>query len=744
MKKLLSALLCLVLLLGMLASCTEPPVEPDTGDTPKDPSTETPAEDDKPVTLADYRIVYPKGASATVKDAVKKLEQAMTALNLNVTVAVDTEHDVSNIDREILVGATNRVASSNYVKDAAKNAYTVRAVGNKIVVCGGVDFLTDLAVEAFIASYVKAESLTELKIESAIDKTEDLSVKVIENNASEYSIVYDKNIAFLKEQVKTLQTEIKDATGVTMSYKFIPNTIKPEDKYIVLGIAEMDGVALLKDTLTIGGWSVAVSGNKIFVAGSDEDSYAKAVAAMGDLLAENKSGTSVTLTRGESKTGEHSFLKKLPHADGYADLLRKSGNGNQYVAIFSSTTLDVFDSWKKALEGDGYELTHSSEFHGEDAKTKNYFATYVTEDMMVCLQYHSYQGRMYLIAEQRSWSTVLPQTTVSDYTPAGAQYPTMLTQFGIADLLYTEASMCYILRIADGSFIIIDSHGAWGSGNNTAGNRIYNILKLQAPDPNNIVISAWFLTHAHGDHYGGFTQFANLYADKVTLKSVYYNFPADELLDTGNSNSQKSFLAAVNRFGTTVQHVKPHTGDVLCFADVKLQVIYTQVDHLAIEEKFNNYNAASLVLRLVTADGKTVVFGADQPVRSNGSDWMACEGAVYEWYGSFIQSDVVATFHHGLGGGADSNVYKAINPSIVLWDQNLYRSNLNDLHKVGYNKWFLNNENIRTLLADDNVQTLTFGGEKIAIAAYDSFTDYALNRPLTPENEEAWRNQLDA
>lgn len=750
MKKLLAALLCLVMLFSVLVACdnTTSPAPNEGNDDPNNTQPEENPGDDngkETVTLADYRIVYPKGASAAVRDAAKKLESAMKALGVDVTAVTDDANDKSNVDYEILVGKTNRVASSTYLESAAKNAYTVRPAGNKIVVCGGVDFLTESAVNEFIALYVKAESLTAFAVSGAVDKTEELSVKVIENGTTDYSIVYDKSLAFLKDQVKTLRDEIKDATGVTMTYKFFPTTINPDDKYIILGMANADGVGLLKDSLTIGGWSIAVSGNKIYVAGTDEDTYEKAIAAVGDLFSANKSGNNVTLTRGETKTGEHTFLKKLPHADGYSDIIRKSGNGDQYVAVFSQTTMEVFESWKNALAADGYELYNSSEFHGEDAKTKNYFVTYVADRLVVRLQYHTFQGRMYLIAEAKGAGTILPPTTVSEYQAAGDKYPTMLTQFGISDILYKEASMCYILRVADGSFVIIDSHGNWGSGNNTAAHRIYNILRLQAPDPNNIVISAWFLTHAHGDHHGGFLKFAELFSNKVTLKAVYYNFPADEAQGEGASgmiNSQREFVAAANKF-TGVQHIRPHTGDILYFADVKFQVMYSQVDHMAYEAKFNNSNAMSLVLRLVTADGKTVLFGADHPVSTDAATWKACEGAIYKWYGSFIESDVVSTFHHGLGGGADIKVYQMINPSIVLWCQNIYRTNLNDLHKVTYNKWFLENKNITTLLADDNVQTLTFGGEEIVIAQYDSFNDYASNKPLVGDAAEAWRGQLD-
>lgn len=745
MKKLIAALLCLVMLLSMLAACAQDPTGDSEDSKPETEANDSGAAEETPeiITLANYRIVYPKNATGSVKSAADSLAAAIAAQGMTVSVYRDDEHDFANAEYEILIGDTNRVASDDYLKDSETNAYTVRAVGHKIVLCGGVDMLTVTAVNEFIEKYVNVVKTGELKIETPINATVDLSVKFLANGASEYSIIYDRNVVYLRDQVKTLQAEVEKAAGVKLSYKYAPQNVSANDKYIVLGCTNIVGADAACATMPLGGWTVYCEGNKLFVLGSNEDSYEKAIAELCKLLKDSKSGNNVTLTRGQSVNGSlYSFLKDLPSGSSYSDMLAKTDNSNAYVAIFSNSSKTAFDDWKKSFENAGYEKFAASEFHGEAANTKNYFVTYTNDKYVVRLQYHEFNTRMYLIVEQKTWKTVMHQTTAPSYTAAGDKYPTMLTQFGISDYLETEASMCYILRVADGSFVIIDSHGGWGD----VATRILNILRKQAPDPDNIVISAWFLTHAHGDHHGGFLKFADLAAgiDGITLKSVYYNFPANDAQGEGASgmiSSQQSFINAANKF-SGVQHIRPHTGDVIHFADVKLQVMYTQVDHLAIEEKFNNSNAMSIVLRLVTADGSTVLFGADQPVGNDSGNWKACEGALYKWYGSFIQSDVVSTFHHGLGGGADNNIYPAVNPSIVLWCQTMYRINLNNLNEVAYNKWFLDNKDIRTLLSDNNVQTLTFKNGTIEIAAYDSYSDYAANRPLTAENQENWRNQI--
>ena len=46
-----------------------------------------------------------------------------------------------------------------------------------------------------------------------------------------------------------------------------------------------------------------------------------------------------------------------------------------------------------------------------------------------------------------------------------------------------------------------------------------------------IVIAAWFFTHQHLDHLGGYPPFAQLFSDKVTLEQVVFNLPNEEITE---------------------------------------------------------------------------------------------------------------------------------------------------------------------------------------------------------------------
>lgn len=430
-------------------------------------------------------------------------------------------------------------------------------------------------------------------------------------------------------------------------------------------------------------------------------------------------------------------LAHLPKLAADDALVVKAGNGDSYAVFSEGSTLETFAAWKAALTEKGYALLAETDFSGETEDTKNLFATYESETHVIRVSFHSFNGRLCVVSEPRNATTEPFAPTAVAVGAAGEAYPMTVATLGIADILKEEAGMCYMLRVSDGSFVIVDAMAPWGADNAT-GRRMLGILRKLSPDPDHVVISAWFITHAHGDHHGGFLQFAEIAANDPTveLRAVGYNFAADEVLYPADANAQKSFLAAVEKFGPTVKHIKPHTGDVMHFADLKLEVLYSQVDHMAIESFFHNYNTTSLVLRAIMPDGQKMLIGADHHVsgfipKPDGSvSCMGCEGAIYNWYGTYSKSDIVTTFHHGYGGGGDHVVYERLDPKVILWDINWYRIELNRLNQNRTNGWFWNNESIKTLVSDDNVQVLTLADGNIEIADYDTYEDFLADKPM--------------
>jgi beta-lactamase superfamily II metal-dependent hydrolase len=413
-----------------------------------------------------------------------------------------------------------------------------------------------------------------------------------------------------------------------------------------------------------------------------------------------------------------------------------SGDGG-YTYIYNNASASLYDAWCEKLVASDYAQYTETEFNGvkyNGSNTlKNMFTTFVSTLAQVDIEYHESAKRMYVTFTPRK-ASVLPQREAPTTATKQTTFPISWTYYGLEDIDDSEGSMGYIVKISDGSFIIIDG-GEWfseDSKSNAVAKRIYDILKKQSPDPNNIVISAWIITHAHNDHAGAFWTFEREYGElsSINLKQVIYNFPERAKTNGADGNYQCSIVEAALNFASKPEILKVHTGNVLYYPGISINVLYTQENYLAVSSDFKgNYNAASLVLQFVTNEGDKIFVGADHPVSGSyeGTPW--CEGAIYNWYGSFIESDVATAFHHGYYGGADSTVYYVIKPKMVLLPCEQSRIEGSNLAKMPHNKYFMDMNNRPSGVSywtsrNTVVGIITFSNGAPQLKYYDTIGEY--------------------
>ena len=236
-----------------------------------------------------------------------------------------------------------------------------------------------------------------------------------------------------------------------------------------------------------------------------------------------------------------------------------------------------------------------------------------------------------------------------------------------------------------------------------------------------ITVAAWIVTHAHGDHTAGFNYFMDNYKndETITIKQFVHNFPHTSHSD-GFGGTQNNMITKVKEFNPNVEILRVHAGDVVHYPGADINVLYTQEEYLGFQDDMLNYNASSVVVQIVTQDGSKILVGADHPVQDAGGTQYGCEQALMKWYGSFIQSDLVTTFHHGLGGGADGMIYDAIGASIVFWGCDLSTINTYNLANQGRNEYF-KKEGVSRYVSDDNMHIAYFKNGTIQVKEYSNF-----------------------
>ena len=223
----------------------------------------------------------------------------------------------------------------------------------------------------------------------------------------------------------------------------------------------------------------------------------------------------------------------------------------------------------------------------------------------------------------------------------------------------------YVFLLPDGRFIIQDGGCRFEDGRDF----VYDAMKSIAPDPENMVIAAWVISHAHEDHQEAFEDFAKDHGDDVVIQKVIFNYLASRAhimaREDGSRDDCEELVHAMyeicSEYLPSTQVVKAHTGQVFTFGSTKMEVIYT------VEDFFPSFgidytNASSTVVRITIA-GQTFMLLADTTHNS---------GKILErvWK-EHLKSDVMQIAHHGLWPSNPSLYRKYIQAPIMLWPTHL-------------------------------------------------------------------------
>lgn len=177
-------------------------------------------------------------------------------------------------------------------------------------------------------------------------------------------------------------------------------------------------------------------------------------------------------------------------------------------------------------------------------------------------------------------------------------------------------------------------------------------------------ISAWILTHAHGDHISGFiSEFKKNSGADFDIEQVIYNFPPyGELIAKTDVPDLDYFRAELNGMLPSFMEIEPllgerahivTQGESITVDECKIDFLFTYHDGLY----SNLMNDSSLVFK-VTAPNKTVLFLGD--LGPEGGD------VLYEESRHLLKADIVQMAHHGhMNVGME--VYAAVMPEACLW-----------------------------------------------------------------------------
>ncbi|MBQ9132704.1 MAG: hypothetical protein IJX62_09595 [Clostridia bacterium] len=207
---------------------------------------------------------------------------------------------------------------------------------------------------------------------------------------------------------------------------------------------------------------------------------------------------------------------------------------------------------------------------------------------------------------------------------------------------------------------------------------LYNQLREVADENGieDIVVSAWVITHAHQDHYGFSRVFFPTYKNNVQVREFWYNGVS------GNGDTEVKKLMTNNYPNTPIRQLT--LGEKITLSDVVVEVMLTPEalvadDPDAISQDFNN---SSLVLKL-TIGTKTVLMTGDATIAA--WDWMASKYPATNGV-SALKSDILQIPHHGSKTAGTNAGYDLVDADTLIYPagSRLYERCVNSSYTSNY------------------------------------------------------------
>lgn len=403
-------------------------------------------------------------------------------------------------------------------------------------------------------------------------------------------------------------------------------------------------------TLALGEGEIRVVGQKIVVAGYSYEALSKLYEHLTDVFKKNyKNGKiEVTAAELETKVEVDNFLNSIPVPKDVTFSSIENCGYDQSLFIFEDATADTFKDYKSRMSS--FTLVSESEESG------NCFASFNAGNNLVNISYSKHDDNFRIIVNKNKQGTSL-----FEKKEIKKVCEPMILMHGLSWNAEHQNGLCLLIRLSDGSFIVVDG----GFNRDKDASDLYNLLVKHTPEGMKPTVSAWFITHAHGDHHATFAnKFVAKYKLKVDIKSVIFNPPSAALNQTeaNEGGGAGNVIAAANSI-TGCEWVRCHVGDKYYIGDAEVDMLYT-IDY-QYPATFTYYNTCSIIFSVKIAGQRIMVTG-------DGAN--SSFSKVVGMFGADLKADILQVAHHGYGTGVSESAstavvqaYKHISPTLVLW-----------------------------------------------------------------------------
>jgi len=627
------------------------------------------------INLADgYKVVIGQTATNAVKqlasDLVNSIEEKTQVKLDRVT---DNTAKTPVTEKEILLSVSNRPQTQTALASLNKTGYSITFSDEKLVVVASNDFMLEKAVSDLESRllFPNQRAIVNGALNVTYDGSGDMFA-LVNNGTFKYDIVYPRaNANYEKEMAEQLKAAIASLLNCTVndpSSDPILSLWGQKENALLVGKTNYTESTNLYNAMGLSDIRWKVEGNRLAIGADITTSLDEAMIAFFNDLTEVVKGTydgKYMLPNGYSvQFKAYDWMASVPKMAQGSYLGADDVGDDSIVFVWENVTESNYDAYLSTLKNSGFAEKQTYTL-GEnrymllESTLANAYAYYVPGKEMVRL-----------FVENKEKGTLYPSATPTTYETVEGYQPTLwqvecdwktAVEWDTSapeGFKGSNAGMCYILRVADGSFVIIDS----GMNSKRQGEIIYEHLKRHSGEEKP-VISAWFFSHNHADHTGGFQQFTSRYKDEVVVKAFYHNFPANGFGMAEGGTGDANMISLMKQYSGATIYRKLHTGMTFYVADARFDVMYTHEDLYPVVTGEDSLNEATTVLRL-TFGGQRIMFLGD--VMVEGGQVMLDTMPKSE-----MKSDIVQYAHHGWDG-PEKELYDLIEAPTVMWPNAIY------------------------------------------------------------------------
>ena len=327
------------------------------------------------------------------------------------------------------------------------------------------------------------------------------------------------------------------------------------------------------------------------------------------------------------------------------------------MQIIYDTTRKDFDDYLYKTQNNGYQEVVRREING------NIFVEYQKDNALLYTYFNPAFQETRVIEDKVSVAETdfeYAYTQTDEQTTTIYQYALMNDPYGRNNKTtgYADNGMFYIIRQANNKLILVDGGSAKQAPDSAVDKLLEFLYEITGKNESEkIEISAFILTHAHGDHKQMVQKLIQNHAEKLDIERILFNVPWHV--------QQSSFVP----FGTLLQekfpnakYLKAHTGQSLALGEVTLDIMLTHEDLVEKRTGMTNiatFNNTTTVIKY-TINGKTFMQLGDHTSSQDhaGERFLGLYKAGENDYPA-LKSDIVQVAHHAIET-AEEDLYNAI------------------------------------------------------------------------------------